>query len=68
MTKKLLLNVALGAIVLLSACTKDPINTTPTIPTEDLFKSGVYIVNEGGFGSSNASIDLYYKDSIFEYF
>jgi YVTN family beta-propeller protein len=44
MTKKLLLNVALGAIVLLSACTKDPIN-------------------EGGFGSSNASIDLYYKDS-----
>jgi YVTN family beta-propeller protein len=63
MTKKLMFNMALGAIVLLSACTKDPINTTPTIPTEDLYKSGVYIVNEGGFGSSNASIDLFNKDS-----
>lgn len=63
MTKKLVLNIALGAIVLMSACTKDPIITTPTIPTEELFKSGVYIVNEGGFGSSNASIDLFSKDS-----
>lgn len=62
--KKNLLNVALGALLLLSACTKDPENASPSIiPTEELFETGVYIVNEGGFGSGNASIDLYSKDS-----
>lgn len=58
-----MLNIALGAIVFLSACSKDPETTAPVVPTEDAFKSGVYIINEGGFGSSNASIDLFNKDS-----
>lgn len=63
MKKNLLSAIALGAIVFLSACSKDPETATPVIPNEDLFKTGVYIVNEGGFGMSNASIDLYSKDS-----
>jgi len=63
MKKNLLSAMALVAIVLLSACSKDPESATPVVPTEELFKSGVYFVNEGGFGMSNASIDLFSKDS-----
>ncbi len=63
MKKNVMLSIALCAIVFLSACTKDPENANPVVPTEDAFKSGVYVINEGGFGASNASIDLYIKDS-----
>lgn len=63
MKKNYLLTIALGAIVLLSSCTKDPVTVKPEIPSEELFESGVYFVNEGGFGSSNASIDLFNRDS-----
>lgn len=63
MKKNVMLNIALGAIVFLSACTKDPNPTSPSVPSENAFKTGVYIINEGGFGASNASIDLFNKDS-----
>ena len=63
MKKNLFVAVALGATILLSACSKDPESAKPVTPSEELFKSGIYIVNEGGFGMSNASIDLYSKDS-----
>lgn len=63
MKKNVMLNLALGAIVLLSACTKDPDSASPAVPNENAFKTGVYIINEGGFGASNASIDLFNKDS-----
>lgn len=61
--KKILFSALTASVLLLSACTKDPESASPALPTEDLFKSGVYIVNEGGFGFGNASIDLYSKDS-----
>ncbi len=61
--KRKLLNIVLVSSVLLSACTKDPETPTPTNPGAELFKSGVYIVNEGGFGFGNASIDLFNRDS-----
>jgi YVTN family beta-propeller protein len=61
--KKNVVKVLLATVVFFSACTKDPENASPVLPSENLFKSGVYIVNEGGFGSGNASIDLYSKDS-----
>ena len=63
MKKNQLLTMALGAIVLLGSCTKDPETAKPEVPSEELFKSGVYFVNEGGFGASNASIDLFNRDS-----
>jgi YVTN family beta-propeller protein len=47
----------------LISCTKDPENDNPSIPSEELFKSGIYIVNEGNFGANNATIDLFVKDS-----
>ncbi len=61
--KRKLLNIVLVSSVLLSACTKDPETPAPTNPGAELFKSGVYIVNEGGFGFGNASIDLFNRDS-----
>lgn len=61
--KKNLINLFIGTAVLFSACTKDPETPSPITPNENLFKSGVYIVNEGNFNAGNASIDLYSKDS-----
>lgn len=61
--KRKLLNIVLVSSVILSACTKDPENPAPVTPGAELFKSGVYIVNEGGFGFGNASIDLFNRDS-----
>lgn len=61
--KKNLLNLFMVSAILLTACTKDPETASPTTPSESLFKSGVYIVNEGNFNAGNASIDLYSKDS-----
>lgn len=46
---------------LLSSCdTKDPVTPDPDIPPT---VSGVYIVNEGGFGKSTSSLSLYVPDS-----
>jgi YVTN family beta-propeller protein len=61
--KKNLLHLFMASAVLFTACTKDPETPTPVTPSENLFKSGVYFVNEGNFNAGNASIDLYSKDS-----
>lgn len=63
MKKNLLLNLTIAATLLLASCSKDPEKAEPIVPSEELFKTGVYIVNEGNFGSSNASIDLFNNDS-----
>ncbi len=61
--KKNLFYLFMVSAVVLTACTKDPETANPVTPNENLFKSGVYIVNEGNFNAGNASIDLYSKDS-----
>jgi YVTN family beta-propeller protein len=61
--KKNLFYLFMVFAVVLTACTKDPETASTVTPNENLFKSGVYIVNEGNFNAGNASIDLYSKDS-----
>lgn len=61
--KKNLIKLSLLA-VLFSSCAKDPEVANPVVlPTEDLFKSGLYFVNEGNFNTGNATIDYFSKDS-----
>ncbi len=61
--KKNLFHLCLVSAVVITACTKDPETASPVTPNENLFKSGVYIINEGNFNAGNASIDLFSKDS-----
>ncbi|RVU00879.1 YncE family protein [Mucilaginibacter limnophilus] len=51
-TKYLLLGLALT--VLLASCSKDKDDPKPTAP-----EPGVYVLNEGGFGTPNASLTFY---------
>jgi YVTN family beta-propeller protein len=58
---KILLLVA-SVSTAFTACKDDPANE-PSIVVKDLYQKGVFIVNEGNFGSADASIDFYYRDS-----
>ncbi len=47
----------------LSSCKKDPDEVKNPVVVDQLYKKGVFILNEGDFMSSNASIDFYNRDS-----
>lgn len=55
MKTKVLLTLGLGASLFFTACSDDP-EVKPTPAKEYL--NGVFVVNEGGFNASNASIDF----------
>lgn len=63
MKNQLRIFTLLALFASLSACTDDPATPKQEIPSEDLFKTGIYVVNEGNFGANNATIDLFVKDS-----
>lgn len=55
------LKIALCAMILFVGCSKDePTSTTEGNP---LSAKGIYVLNEGGFTKSNASLTLYVPDS-----
>lgn len=62
MKKTKILSLLTFIVIGFSACSDDP-EVTPTNTGNLNFDKGIYIINEGNFGTGNASIDFYSKDS-----
>src|SRR5476651_1246364 len=55
--KRYPLFITVTFIAILSACTKDKNNVTPSTPTAQ--RAGVYILNQGNYGSGNGTLTYY---------